>query len=280
MIRRLSKPTQQAMKVLFCGHNFSGGFLYSKEAIEKRLAARKEDIANIQVIECSREDVEQHITTASVVVPWMSKITSSLMNTAPQLRLIMQFGVGLEGVEIPAASERGIFVARIDSEACGNAQSCAEHCIYLATASLRNVNELKKSIQNGKLGWPVGRTLFAARTMIIGFGGIGRQLLPRLLAMGAAEITIVCRRIPSDHEEFLHDPRVQFVEYNNIFGKQTYENESKLNIDALFLCCTVNAENIGMVNTKFLDCFLPGLHIVNVSRVSILSICASISLCH
>lgn len=265
MKRFSSIARKENFKVLFCGHNFSGGFLYSKEAIEKRLVARNEDMSRIEVIECDRSEVASNIPSSTVVIPWMSKVTAELMDTAPQLRLIMQFGVGLEGVDIPAATKRGIHVARINSQTTGNAQSCAEHCIYLATASLRNVNELRQSILHGKLGWPVGRTLYAAKTMIVGFGGIGRQLLPRLQAMGASEITIVCRAIPPDATQFTSDPRVRFLRYDAAFAPTS--SEMKFQSDVVFLCTTVNADNIGMVNRSFVHKFHPGLHIINVSRV-------------
>lgn len=252
------------MKVLFCGHNFSGGYLYSKEAIERRLQERGLNQNEISVIECAREDVYKELPTATVAVPWMSKFTSKLMADAPRLRLVMQFGVGLEGVDIPAATRQGVYVARINSiNTPGNAQSCAEHCIYLAIASLRNINELARSVRQGKLGWPVGRTIYGAKTMVIGYGGIGRELLPRLLAMGAAHVTVVCRHIPTDAE---NNDRVTFAKFSDLFGSSAVMDRH--GVDALFLCCTVNAENMKMVNKTFLERFHPGLHIINVSRVS------------
>lgn len=252
------------MRVLFCGNHFSGGYVYTKEAVARRLVGIGLDPAEIEVLQCERENVPTEIKSATVVIPLMTKITSELIESAPNLRMVMQFGVGVEGVDIPFASSKGIFVCNICSENCGNAQSCAEHSIYLATAILRNVNELKRSIALGRLGYPLGKTLYQSRSMIIGFGGIGRQLLPRLLAMGAQHVTVVSR---SATDVDVADERVSFNDFSKMFGTDRDLQTEKFQYDIVFLCCNVNADNIGMVNTSFLSRFEPGLHIVNVARV-------------
>jgi phosphoglycerate dehydrogenase-like enzyme len=53
----------------------------------------------------------------------MAKITESVISRARNLKLIMQFGTGLEGVDIPAATRAGIKVAKIPSNQCDNASS-------------------------------------------------------------------------------------------------------------------------------------------------------------
>lgn len=53
----------------------------------------------------------------------MGKITESVISNAKNMKLIMQFGTGLEGVDIPAATRAGIKVAKIPSNLCDNASS-------------------------------------------------------------------------------------------------------------------------------------------------------------
>ena len=48
----------------------------------------------------------------------------------------MQYGVGLEGIDVDCATKSGVWVCKIPSEGTGNAQSCAEHAIYLALSLL------------------------------------------------------------------------------------------------------------------------------------------------
>ena len=77
------------------------------------------------------------------------------------------------------ATERGIWVSNIPSDTCANALSCAELAIYLLLGLLRQANEMRRSIQSQTLGWPLGQTLFGKRVLIVGFGGIARELVPR-----------------------------------------------------------------------------------------------------
>jgi phosphoglycerate dehydrogenase-like enzyme len=262
------------MKVLFCGQHFSGGFVYTRRAIQIRVQDA------IQLVQCEIYEVPEEIKSATVVVCLMCKITEELIASAPNLKMIMQYGVGIEGVDILAASKRGIYVCNINSESCGNAQSCAEHCIYLATAIMRNVYELQKSLEMGRLGFPLGRTLYCSKIMLIGFGGMGKQLFPRLLAMGVSEITIVTKKpilltsIIENLEMLLtiFPCQIHCVCFDEIFSTNPdlpRSPSSLITIDVLFLCCSVNAENKEFVNQQFLQQFNSGFYLINVSRVSV-----------
>ena len=77
------------------------------------------------------------------------------------------------------ATEQGIWVSNIPSSSTGNALSCAEHAIYLMLASLRQQNAMRASIQHRRVGVPVGETLFNKCVLIVGFGNIAKELIPR-----------------------------------------------------------------------------------------------------
>ena len=66
----------------------------------------------------------------------MAKIDKNAIEKSRFLKLIQQFGRGLEGVDIEAATRKGIWVSPIPSDDCGNAASVAEHAIYLSLALL------------------------------------------------------------------------------------------------------------------------------------------------
>lgn len=97
------------VKVLFCGKDhFPSAFAYTKEEL---LLNR-----NVVVLQCDQNDIEREIADTHVIIPLMSKITRDLIEKAPLLNLIMQFGVGLEGVDVEAASEHGIAVRSVALE--------------------------------------------------------------------------------------------------------------------------------------------------------------------
>lgn len=54
----------------------------------------------MQVSRCSKSEVPKHITNADVAVPLMCGLNAELLRTAKQLKLIIQYGVGVEGIDI------------------------------------------------------------------------------------------------------------------------------------------------------------------------------------
>ena len=77
------------------------------------------------------------------------------------------------------ATEQGIWVSNIPSASTGNALSCAEHAVYLMLATLRQQNLMREAIQQSRVGVPVGETLFGKSVLIVGFGNIAKELIPR-----------------------------------------------------------------------------------------------------
>ena len=73
----------------------------------------------------------------------------------------------------------GIWVSNIPSEGTGNALSCAEMAMYLTLACLRSAHSCAQSIAERRVGVPLGRTLFGTNVLIVGFGGIAKELVPR-----------------------------------------------------------------------------------------------------
>ncbi len=122
---------------------------------------------------------------ASVLIPTMSRIDGPMMDRITGLRLIQQWGVGLEGVDLGAAAERRIAVANVPSAGTGNAECVAEWCVMAAIALARRLPELERNIRQGGLwGGPIGRGLAGRTAGILGLGGIGKALAARLKPFG------------------------------------------------------------------------------------------------
>ncbi|PNY14069.1 D-3-phosphoglycerate dehydrogenase-like protein, partial [Trifolium pratense] len=167
-------------RVLFCGHQFPGSHLYTTEYLQNH--------SFIKVDVLPLEEVPKAIANYHVCIVKMMKLDSNLISRAVQMQLIMQYGVGLEGVDINAATKHGIKVARIPGDVTGNAASCAEMAIYLTLGLLRKQNEMAIAIQQRKLGEPTGDALFGKTVFILGFGNIGVDLARRLKPFGVKVI--------------------------------------------------------------------------------------------
>jgi phosphoglycerate dehydrogenase-like enzyme len=109
------------------------------------------------------------------LVSGIQPVEAALMDSLPQLKLIQRSGVGVENVDIPAATQRSIYVANVPSSGTGNAESVAELAILHMLALARNY-------QSGELDWnqPAGQSLWGKTVGIYGLGGIGQALARRL----------------------------------------------------------------------------------------------------
>ncbi|KAG4198407.1 hypothetical protein ERO13_A05G082900v2 [Gossypium hirsutum] len=159
-------------RVLFCGPHFPASQIYTREYLEK--------YPFIQVDDVPLKQVPDHIGNYDLCVSKNMRFDSNVLSRAKQMKLIMQFGVGLEGIDIDAAKKHGIKVARIPGDATGNAASCAEMAIYLMLGLLRKQNEMQISVKQKMLGEPIGETLLGKTVFIMGFGNIGIDLAKRL----------------------------------------------------------------------------------------------------
>lgn len=168
------------MKVLFCGEGFP-------EA-RKQLAALLPDD---EIVAFPPDRIGPHIADADVVVPTVNRIDEALMKRG-RFGFIQQFGVGLESVDIGAATRNGIWVARIPSEESGNAASVAEHAILFMLMLSRNYRRIARAQQeHHPLTWgsPGGVALRGKTVCIVGLGGIGRELARRLAGFRVRIVT-------------------------------------------------------------------------------------------
>jgi hypothetical protein len=113
--------------------------------------------------------------------------------------LIQQFGVGLEGVDIPAASARGIMVCNVPGDVTTNADSTAEHAVFLMLGLARRIHACGKAFQHGLWGAPMGSCLLGGTALIVGFGRVGKALAHKLVALGMNVIAV--RRTPDPKAE-------------------------------------------------------------------------------
>lgn len=157
------------MKVMICTTHFP----HCAEVLRQHLP-------DDTIIACPAEQVVARAAEADVLVPAMYRVDARVIDNT-SATLINQFGVGIEGVDIPAATRRGIYVANVPGhEGAGNAASVAEHAIFLMLGLARRYAEAQASVRKRVLGAPLGTALMGKTVAILGVGSIGRQLALRL----------------------------------------------------------------------------------------------------
>ena len=114
----------------------------------------------------------------ALIIRSATKVTEDLLNAATRLKVVGRAGIGLDNVDIPAATKRGIIVMNTPG---GNVITTAEHAIGMLLALSRNVPEGTASLKAGR--WDKkklqGREIFNKVLGVIGFGKIGSIVADR-----------------------------------------------------------------------------------------------------
>jgi D-3-phosphoglycerate dehydrogenase len=119
----------------------------------------------------------------AIVIRSATKLTASVIARAERLKVIGRAGVGIDNVDLDAATRRGIVVANAPDS---TVVSAAEHTIGLLVALARNIPQAHAALQEGR--WERSRwggVELADKTLgVLGFGRIGRQVARRALGLG------------------------------------------------------------------------------------------------
>ncbi|XP_073286048.1 uncharacterized protein [Primulina huaijiensis] len=253
------KPTTY---VIFCGPNFPASHNYTKEYLQAH--------PFIQVDVIPFEDVLDVIGNYDMCVVKDLRLTSDIISRANQMKLIMQFGVGLEGVDIKAATNCGIKVARIPSNATGNATSCAEMAIYLMLGLLRKQYDMQIAVRQKQLGNPIGDTLLGKTVFLMGFGNIGIHLAKRLRPFGV-KILATKRTwpLPSwNSGESVASFNGYGISDDLVDEKGVHGDILKFasQADIVVCCLSLNSETVGIVDKVFISSMKKGAFLINIAR--------------
>ena len=119
----------------------------------------------------------------AIVVRSATKLTAELIGLASNLKVIGRAGVGVDNVDVEAASRRGIVVANAPES---TVVSAAEHTIGLLVALARNIPQAHAALKQGRWerkAW--GGVELAGKTLgVLGFGRIGQQVARRAGGLG------------------------------------------------------------------------------------------------
>jgi phosphoglycerate dehydrogenase-like enzyme len=231
------------VKVLFCERGYSE----SRRRLEPLLAGWTLAV-------CAKEEVASNLASVDALVPYGARIDSAVIADGG-FGLIQQFGVGLETIDIDAATGAGVWVARVPSATTGNADSVAEHAILLMLALSRNGPQMHESLRRRLIGEPAGLALAGKTACIVGLGGVGSALALRLQAFGMKLIGVRSR------PELGVAPGVQMRGYGaselgEALGQAHY----------VIVCATMDANNRKLIGQAALAAMKKGAFLVNIAR--------------
>jgi D-3-phosphoglycerate dehydrogenase len=187
----------------------------------------------------------------ALIVRSETKVTASLMDAAPRLAVVGRAGVGVDNIDVPAATERGVYVVNAP---LGNIVAAAEHALALALALMRNIPEADRSVRAGewKRSKLIGRELRGKTLGLVGIGRVGSEVARRAAAF---EMKVIAHD-PFATEASARAAGAQLVELDELFARA----------DVISLHTPLTAQTRGMINAAALGKMKTTTVIVNASR--------------
>ncbi len=180
-----------------------------------------------------------------------TQITKEVIEAAKKLKVIGRAGVGLDNVDVEAASKRGIVVINTPG---GNTISAAEHTFCLLMAMARNISQADASLKRGE--WErkkfTGVELYEKILGIIGLGRIGTEVAKRAQAFGMQVIA---------YDPYLRAEKAQAIGVEVVTLDELYKRS-----DFITMHMPLTAENRHMISEKEFAKMKKNARIINCAR--------------
>jgi D-3-phosphoglycerate dehydrogenase / 2-oxoglutarate reductase len=204
-------------------------------------------------IDWDQEELERRIGEYDgVLIRSATKMTAELIEKATKLKVIGRAGVGVDNVDVPAATARGIVVANAPES---NVVTAAEHTLALLLALARNVPQANRSLSEGK--WDrskySGVEVYEKTLGVLGFGRIGQLVAQRARGFGMRVLAF--------------DPFVSAERYREL-GVEKAESPEDIYGQADFITIHLpkTPETENFIDAQTLAKMRDGVRILNVAR--------------
>ncbi len=235
------------MRILVC----VSGYQRIMERLEQALPAD-------DIVACPRHAVVENAAHTDVLIPIIADIPAAAF-AQPRVRLVQQYGAGLDSVDIPAATAAGVLVANVPSAGSGNAESVAELAIAHMLMLSRDVPGALASFRERRFGVPLGRALWESTVTIVGYGGIGQEIARRLAGFGV-RIVAVSRHGPHGARE--RDPGVAV----DVHVGADQLHDAVAQADFVIVAAPAGEGSVGLIDGGVFAAMKPGSFIVNIAR--------------
>jgi D-3-phosphoglycerate dehydrogenase len=186
----------------------------------------------------------------ALVVRSGTEVTEAVFEAAPELVIVGRAGIGVDNIDIDAATDHGVVVANAPE---GNVRAAAEHTVGMAFAAARSIPQAHVRLKGGE--WAksdyLGTELNGKTLGIVGLGRVGQEVAKRLDGLGM--------------ELLAYDPYIS-EERADRLGADLVDFETCLaSADFLTVHTPLTPETEGMVSTDELE-LMGGGYLINCAR--------------
>jgi D-3-phosphoglycerate dehydrogenase / 2-oxoglutarate reductase len=212
----------------------------------------KVDVKTKQPAEALKKIIKDY---DALIVRSETKVTADLIACADKLKVIGRAGVGLDNVDISAATKKGIIVMNTPG---GNTISTAEHTMSLMLSLSRNIAPADASMKKGE--WErkrfMGVELYGKTLGIIGLGRIGAEVAKRSLSFGMKVIAFD----PFVTPDKTYHSEITLVPINKIFSDSDY----------ITVHTPLTKDTKHIISEKEIDIMKKGVRLINCARGGII----------
>lgn len=227
------------------------------DAVSPAAIAVLDEAPGINVIRSNKNEFREHLADAhGMLIRSAVSVDLEVLEAAPNLKVIGRAGVGVDNVDIAAATARGVVVMNTPG---GNAIAVAEHTIALMLAMARNIPAATASTTSGK--WEkkkfLGNEIQGKTLGVVGLGNIGMQVARRAKPFG---VTVVAFD-PFVSVDAAKDSGVELVELDELYARADYVS----------LHVALTDDTREMINSESIAKMKDGVRIVNCARGELIS---------
>lgn len=192
----------------------------------------------------------------ALVIRSATRVTEEILDAGKRLKVVGRAGIGLDNVDIPAATRRGVVVMNTPT---GNVVTTAEHAIAMMMSLTRNIPQGTLSLKRGQ--WEKkklqGREVFNKTLGVIGFGKIGSIVADR--AKGLRMQVVV-------YDPFVAPQQIEKTGFESVTLDELYRRSDYISVHVPKL-----NETTGLLNRAAFEKMKDGVMIVNCARGGIVN---------
>ena len=187
----------------------------------------------------------------ALIVRSETKVDAEVIERGQRLRVIGRAGIGVDTIDVDAATHRGIIVMNTPQ---ANTIATCEHTVAMMLAMARHIPQADASLRRGE--WTrskfMGEQLMGKTLGVIGLGRIGTQVARRAIAFGMEVIAFD----PYVNAEAARANKIALVELDELLAKS----------DFITLHSSLNPGSRRLLDAEAIARMKPGAHIINVAR--------------
>ncbi|WP_078380141.1 phosphoglycerate dehydrogenase [Sutcliffiella halmapala] len=210
---------------------------------------------NIRVVRKDSDSSFSYDEIDALLVRSATLVNDELLATLPNLKVIARAGVGVDNIDVQAATKKGIVVINAPD---GNTISTAEHTLAMISSLVRHIPQANMNVKSSH--WDrkkfIGTELFGKTLGIVGFGRIGSEIAKRAKAF---QMKVVV------YDPFLTETRAEKLDVVSLSLQEVMKNA-----DIITVHTPLTKETKGLLNQDNMPELKKGVFLVNCARGGII----------